>query len=223
MVFHVLHNGIIDKKHVKKMGVTIWEFAWLVDRVTQETQVGGERWGKVLGGKPITYKDMGDALGYDERTVTRHIDQLRKEGYIKMTRTPYGQSFWIRNSSKFRVKPVDKSSKRPDKSVTPDLTNLSTRPDKSVVSNIRHNKDITVDTKGLEISVYKKMVKCIGDSSESIQYPDAYLKSLIEKWGVGPVNKLYKYNVSFHDWGSHLKEWGGQKGVLHGTRIGTLI
>ena len=56
-----IKNNLLDPKHVKAMGgnsgmATVWLFLWYVDKITFIDEIKGE--GKVLGGKPIKYKDI---------------------------------------------------------------------------------------------------------------------------------------------------------------------
>ena len=96
-------NGLLDPKHIQAMkgekSGMIWLFLWCLDKMTIINHETGE--GKVLGGKPIKYEeDIKDSLLISERTYSRWISGLRKGGYIKTTRTPYGLSIIVYKSFK---------------------------------------------------------------------------------------------------------------------------
>ena len=69
------------------MGSSVWEFMWLLDKMTSCDENGI---GKVLGGKPIKSSEISADLGITESNIRRNLGKLRKEGYINTLRTPYG-------------------------------------------------------------------------------------------------------------------------------------
>ena len=79
------------------MGAAVWEFMWLIDKITK---IDEEGYGLVLGGKPIQLREISkgtniggdkvDGLGSHEVTISKNLQKLEKEGYILITHTPYG-------------------------------------------------------------------------------------------------------------------------------------
>ena len=95
MFYITISNGLLSNGHRKRIGSAIWEFMWLIDKITKIDDKG---MGWVLGGKPINLKDIVD--GVDEDTISRNLDKLEKEGYIKKIRTPYGLSIRVMKAKK---------------------------------------------------------------------------------------------------------------------------
>jgi hypothetical protein len=94
-----ISKGLLDPKHSTLVASPLGLFIFLIDRTTKE--VRGE--GDVLGGKPITHKEIADVLGANERSVRRWAEQLEDAGYIRTARTyQYGKlRWWVRKSKKF--------------------------------------------------------------------------------------------------------------------------
>jgi hypothetical protein len=93
-----LWNGVFE--HYGRIGETLWEFAWCIDRITEER----DGVGIVLGGSPVKLRAIVDALkGSNRETVRRHLDSLEKENYIRRRRTPYGHVIEVLNSRKFGI------------------------------------------------------------------------------------------------------------------------
>jgi hypothetical protein len=93
-----LWNGVFE--HYNRIGDALWEFAWCIDRITEER----EGIGVVLGGSPVKLRAVVDALkGSNRETVRRHLDKLEKEKYIRRRRTPYGHVIEVLNSRKFGI------------------------------------------------------------------------------------------------------------------------
>lgn len=82
-----IKNNLLDPKHISQMGVAVWLYMWLIDKMTSIDEDGT---GKILGGKPITYEDIKSDLGISIRTYRRWVSILDGEAYIKTLRTPYG-------------------------------------------------------------------------------------------------------------------------------------
>jgi hypothetical protein len=90
-------SGLITSEHRGRMGNAIWEFLWLVDKVTREEDGRGY----VLGGKAITCAQMAGELGVSERAVRTALAKLRGQGYIECNRRPGGISFVVLRSKKW--------------------------------------------------------------------------------------------------------------------------
>lgn len=117
MFYINISNGLLNNSHRKRMGEAVWEFMWCIDKVTRVDENGV---GYVLGGKPIKLSDIAngyknskgkfiEGLGCHENTVSRNLKRLVDEGYIAITRTPYGLVCKVWKTKKNFV---DKSKKR---------------------------------------------------------------------------------------------------------------
>jgi DNA-binding MarR family transcriptional regulator len=90
-------NNLLDGKHVKSMGMAIWEFMWCLDKMTKIDEDGT---GWVLGGKPVKWKEVKKDLTLDEGTISENMQKLQKEGYITLKRTPYGNIISVHKAKK---------------------------------------------------------------------------------------------------------------------------
>ena len=86
-----LVNGILDGKHVERIGPALWLYCWLIDKQTKKD-------GRVLGGRPITSQEIMKDLGV---TQDRIVDWTKRlEGYVETKRTPRGLIFTVKNPKK---------------------------------------------------------------------------------------------------------------------------
>ena len=92
-------SGLLTRKHRKAIGIAVWFFLWLLDRVTRDEN----GWGIVLGGKPVKDEEVALELGVHINTVRSDRVTLCDGKYIQCTRTPYGFSYRVRNSRKFGI------------------------------------------------------------------------------------------------------------------------
>lgn len=97
-----LWNGILEPKHLKKLGPAFSLFVWLIDRTTKEH----DGIGAVLGGKPLKAEEIGSSMGVYEQTIRRRLDRLESHGYIERTLTPYGYVVKVMKSCKFPKRAV---------------------------------------------------------------------------------------------------------------------
>lgn len=132
--FIEVSNGLLQDEHQKRMGSCIWQFLWCLDKVTKIDQDGV---GVVLGGKPVQLKDI---TGGHRVTVSRNLTHLEKEGYIKLTHTPYGIIIRVMKMKKrFNriVKPRISENVKPTLTETLNPSNKNVKPNKTVsVDNI---------------------------------------------------------------------------------------
>lgn len=91
-------SGLIDPLHRKRMGSAIWEFLWLVDKVTKEEYGRGY----VFGGAPVAFERIGTDLGISRTAVGDAMRKLHAEGYIEMTRRRDGHRIVVLKSKKRR-------------------------------------------------------------------------------------------------------------------------
>ena len=96
-----VYTGLLTPEHRERIGPAIWEFLWLISKVTKEVQEEGETLGIVLGGRPVKLAEIADDLGSSERSVRRNITHLKEQGYIESVRAPYGEIYRVRKSKKF--------------------------------------------------------------------------------------------------------------------------
>lgn len=119
------------------MGTAVWEFMWCLDKVTK---VDNQGMGWVLGGKPVKLDELG--LGTSEDTVSRNLNKLHDEGYIKLIRTPYGLSIRVFKAKKrFYKNAVSDDEKRSGTNVESLRKNAV-----SLRKNVESNKTVTVDS-----------------------------------------------------------------------------
>jgi transposase-like protein len=81
-----LRGGLFEQRHCVRMGASIWLYGWLVLR--QTSQHDGVGW--VLGGSPITYREIEEETGFNPRTLERWMRDLRRGGYIETQAVPSG-------------------------------------------------------------------------------------------------------------------------------------
>jgi hypothetical protein len=73
-----LRGVLFEAQHHARMGAAIWLYGWLVLRQTHQTGTTG--W--VLGGAPISYREIEEETGFNRRTLERWMSVLRKYEYI---------------------------------------------------------------------------------------------------------------------------------------------
>jgi hypothetical protein len=87
MFYISISNGLMKDGHRKRIGEAVWEFMWLIDKVTK---IDDEGYGYVLGGTPIKLADIASDHGVHRDTVSANLQKLEDQGYIKKTVAPYG-------------------------------------------------------------------------------------------------------------------------------------
>lgn len=97
MFYIGISNGLLKDGHRKRMGAAVWEFMWLIDKVTKIDDKG---MGKVLGGKPIKLDEISDQLGVHRDTVSDNLSALEREGYITKKNAPYGLIIGVNKAKK---------------------------------------------------------------------------------------------------------------------------
>lgn len=73
-----LRGVLFEAQHHARMGAAIWLYGWLVLRQTHQTGTTG--W--VLGGAPVSYREIEEETGFNRRTLERWMRLLRKHEYI---------------------------------------------------------------------------------------------------------------------------------------------
>jgi hypothetical protein len=113
-----IKNNLLEPKHVKKMGASVWLYMWLLDKMTSIDEDGI---GKVLSGRAVIFEDTKEDLAISRRTYQRWITMLGVNGYILTERQKNGQSIlvkkaWKRFGRKTEAKP---EAPKPPKEVKP--------------------------------------------------------------------------------------------------------
>jgi len=124
-------SGLLSDGHTQKIENALWEFIWLVNKVTKEK----DGIGYVLKGTPIRIDDICNDLKRSYQSVYRHLQLLKKYGYINIKKAPYGIIITINNSKKFTKN--DKAGLiKNDKAETESFT----KNDNGLIKNDKANK-----------------------------------------------------------------------------------
>lgn len=177
-------NDLLDPRHCKQMGDSVWLFMWFLDKMTSVTQEKG----KVLGGKPIKFSEIESDLGISRSTYNRWLKSLKEGGYVQTVRTPYGSCIIVLKAKKKFKKPTTDVSqmKHPirsvinDTSLTPLMTHQSSDSDTSLppsssdndtpnktIQNTDNTVDTAIDPPGQDDLVHVSDSKTIGEEKES--------------------------------------------------------
>jgi hypothetical protein len=92
-----LRGVLFEARHHQRMGAAVWLYGWLVLRQTH--QQGDVGW--VLGGAPISYREIEEETGFNCRTLERWMHTLRRQGYIETEAAPAGVIVRITKAKKF--------------------------------------------------------------------------------------------------------------------------
>ena len=92
-----LRGVLFEARHYQRMGAALWLYGWLVLRQTH--QQGSIGW--VLGGSPISYREIEEETGFNCRTLERWMHTLRRHGYIETESAPLGVIVRITKAKKF--------------------------------------------------------------------------------------------------------------------------
>ena len=96
-----LRGVLFEARHYEKMGAALWLYGWLVLRQTHQS--GGA--GFVLGGSPISYREIEEETGFKRRTLECWMRVLRRGGYIETATSPGGVVVRITKAKKFPQRP----------------------------------------------------------------------------------------------------------------------
>jgi hypothetical protein len=92
-----LRGVLFEARHYERMGAAVWLYGWLVLRQTH--QQGSVGW--VLGGAPVSYREIEEETGFNCRTLERWMQTLRQQGYIATEAVPAGIIIRIAKAKKF--------------------------------------------------------------------------------------------------------------------------
>lgn len=90
--------GLLTWDHFQRLGTAWMVFLWMIHQQRQPKN-GEADTGAVHNGQPISYPEIGAALGgMPLRTVERHVTTLEREGYVRSKQIGgKGKSYWIAN------------------------------------------------------------------------------------------------------------------------------
>ena len=80
------------------MGAALWLYGWLVLRQTSQS----EDVGLVLGGKPVSYREIEEETGFARKTLERWMRILPQKGYVETIAMPAGVVVRIMKAKKFK-------------------------------------------------------------------------------------------------------------------------
>ena len=187
-------NGLLHG-HRKRMGSAVWEFMWLLDKITKIDEDGI---GWVLGGKPVTLAQISEDLEIAQNHVSENLTKLKKEGYLEITRTPHGLSI-----------KVAKAKKRFNQKVKSDFTKRSNHTSEKVISNIRQDsKTRQLDNKKIN---KRKPFSSIGDLTPEViagvatkyRVPVSFVEGQLEKM----INWLEAKGRTYKNYLAGLRNW----------------
>src|ERR1017187_9737915 len=86
-ILFVVSKGLLE--HRDRMRAAIWEYLWLIDKVTKDEPDGrGKFNGVVLGGKPLSAAMIASDLKEHINTAKTNLRSLEVNGYIVRSRLP---------------------------------------------------------------------------------------------------------------------------------------
>jgi hypothetical protein len=97
-----LRGVLFEARHYERMGSALWLYGWLVLRQTHQS--GSDGW--VLGGAPVTYREINEETGFERKTIERWMRTLRTHGYIETEATQRGVVIRIKKAKKFAQAPL---------------------------------------------------------------------------------------------------------------------
>lgn len=151
MFFITISNGLLTAEHRKRIGPAVWEFMWLIDKVTR-VDVDGKGW--VLGGKPIKLEEI--SLGQHANTTSENLQRLRENGYIETIRTPYGMTIKVIKAKKRFTKNSDSLISEGDPRFSGGDSQKTVDTKKTIQG---HNKDIYSECVWLNKMAWEEWIK----------------------------------------------------------------
>ena len=154
--FQIKNNLLLDG-HRQRMGSAVWEFMWLLDRMTS---ISEEQVGTVLGGRPIKTEEIVSSLGINRKYVNLHLRRLEQQGYVKILRTPHGLVISLNKAFKVFGQKVKDNS----------LYDVEDESEENDVIETSHHKAGNAKTSHHEISQKHLITSPKNISSNIIQY-----------------------------------------------------
>lgn len=78
-------DQILTHEH-KEIGVALWSYMWLVQRITDDSPDGG----LVAGGQPVKLEDIARDIGLEVKAIQRQIALLKAGRYIRARKCSHG-------------------------------------------------------------------------------------------------------------------------------------
>jgi hypothetical protein len=154
-----LRGVLFEARHYEKMGAAVWLYGWLVLR--QMHQSGEIGW--VLGGAPISYREVEDETGFGRRTLERWMHALRRNGYIETTAAPSGVVVRIMKAKKYA---------QPPRNIAEGVRTVAGRGPQNCPSNSRKSSSFERDASRIcssSIVRIKENPACLGANQNSKQ------------------------------------------------------
>ena len=141
-----LRGVLFDAKHYARMGSAVWLYGWLVLRQTHQSQGIGY----VLGGAPVTYREIEEETGFNRRTLEAWMRVLRREGYVRTQNVPAGISVQILKAKKHRPNRPGSASKSPSAESThqENLFGYANRQERFPQAGVRGDEGAVRDSAG---------------------------------------------------------------------------
>jgi hypothetical protein len=92
-----LRGGLFEAQHYERMGAAVWLYGWLILRQTRQEGTLGF----VLGGKPVTYREIEEETEFGRKTLERWMRVLRRNGYIETRAVAGGIIVKVTKAKKF--------------------------------------------------------------------------------------------------------------------------
>lgn len=131
-----IKNTLLDSKHIKHMGISIWLYMWLLDKMTSISEDGI---GKILGGRSVKYEDVNSELKISRRTYQRWITLLTTSNYINTERKIDGLVISVNKAHKWFGKSINRDMPQ----MSHDTTKVAHQNDKSGTSTIYNTSNNT--------------------------------------------------------------------------------
>jgi hypothetical protein len=136
-----LRGVLFEVKHYRQMGPAVWLYGWLVLRETRER----DGIGFVLGGKPVSYREIEDETGFPRKSLERWMRILRSNGYIETAPASSGVIVQIQKAKKFLRKTGGNDDQRFPRVLNQSVEKLwksSGREEHGLLKNaVRHSTD----------------------------------------------------------------------------------
>jgi hypothetical protein len=133
-------NGLLERKD--RMRTAIWEYLWLIDKVTRDEPDGhGKFNGVVLGGKPISAATLAGDLKEHVNSARANLRTLTQDGYIVRTPARDSKYSYVVTNSKKWVWNRPPLTENCDQGVTENCEGGSQEPVRGVTETCNPNKE----------------------------------------------------------------------------------
>lgn len=153
MFYITISNGLLKNGHRKKMGSSVWEYMWLIDKITK---IDDQGFGWIRGGNPIKLKELADDLENTIKTISKNLTKLEDAGYIKKILVPYGLIIKVSKAKKRfnqKVKPPEEEVLPKGETSLPKGKTCLNQKVKPIIDNI--NTTISVDKDNIPKGIAK--------------------------------------------------------------------